>query len=75
MTTINASVFNGLTGANPALIARVVALMNDQRLTSLEPLRQELNNGTWTIRVATAADNLHDPAIFIDPITERSNGE
>jgi hypothetical protein len=58
MTTINASIFDGLTGANPTLIARATELINDPRLTSLEPLRQALNDGTWTIRVATAADQL-----------------
>ena len=70
MTTINANVFAGLTSSNPDLIARAVALINDQRLTSLESLRQELNNGTWTIRVATAADNLTDPAVFVDSIKD-----
>ncbi|MGO4390597.1 hypothetical protein AB4Z46_04490 [Variovorax sp. M-6] len=70
MTTINASVFAGLTGANPALITRAVALINDQRLTSLESLRQELNHGTWTIRVATPADKLTDPAVYIDPVRD-----
>src|SRR5437899_1374484 len=71
MTTINTSIFDGLTGANPTLIARATELINDQRLTSLEPLRQALNDGTWTIRVATAADQLSDnPAVFLDPVMD-----
>ena len=71
MTTISASVFSGLMGADPALIAWATALINDQRLTSLESLRQNLNDGTWIVRTATAADNMRgNPAIFINPIAD-----
>ncbi|MFZ3121506.1 MAG: hypothetical protein WA159_24675 [Variovorax sp.] len=74
MTTINASVFSGLTGANPALVSRAVALINDARLTSLEPLRQDLNNEAWTIRVATVADDMRgNPALFVDPVRDDQN--
>jgi hypothetical protein len=69
MTKINASVFNGLTGADKDLIAKAVELINDQRLTTLDALREGLSQGTWTVRVATPTDKMNgSPAIYIDSV-------
>jgi hypothetical protein len=72
MTTINSTVFSGLTGAAPLLLSRAVALINNSGLTSLEPLRQALANGSTVVRAATAADmvppGVH--ATFRDPVRD-----
>src|SRR4051812_3686871 len=70
MTTINVSVFAGLAGANQTLIARAVALINDQRLTTLEPLRQALNSGDFIVRYATDAEAARAPALYVDAVRD-----
>ena len=76
MTSINSNVFSGLTGAAPALLSRAVALINNSALTSLEPLRQALVDGSTVIRAATAADmvppGVH--ATFRDPVRDPQTG-
>jgi len=76
MTVINSSVFSGLTGADATLISRAVALINDPRLTSLEPLRQALASGQLVVRFATAADNVpaNVQATFRDPVVNSQTG-
>jgi len=76
MTTINSSVFSGLSGANQALISRAVELINNQSLTSLEPLRQALSSGSLTVRLATAADEVPAGvhATFRDPQIDPQTG-
>jgi hypothetical protein len=72
MTSINSNFFSGLTGAAPTLLSRAVALINNSGLTSLEPLRQDLANGSTVVRAATAADmvppGVH--ATFRDPVRD-----
>lgn len=61
MTTITPSVFSGLTGANPNLINRATALINDSHLTQLEPLRQGLSSGDVVVRYANSGENFPAP--------------
>ncbi|MGJ7509756.1 hypothetical protein [Variovorax sp. GT1P44] len=68
MTIISASMLSGLTGSDPALIARAVELINNPALTSLNALWDGLVNGTRAVRVATAADNIGlADGQFLDP--------
>ena len=57
MTTINSQVFQSIaTVANPALLSRATALINNSNLSSLEPMRAGLASGNVTVRVANATD-------------------
>jgi hypothetical protein len=59
MTTISSQVFQSIsTVANPALLSRAVALINNSNLSSLEPMRVGLSSGNVTVRVATATDTI-----------------
>ncbi len=76
MTVINSIVFSGLTGANPELLRRALALINNQSLTSLEPLRKALASGEMVIRLAATTDavpaDVH--ATFRDPVRDPQTG-
>ena len=72
MTSITSNVFSGLTGASPVLLSRAVALINNSGLTSLEPLRHALVDGSTVIRAATA-DDMVPPGVhatFRDPVRD-----